>query len=301
MQHGQPEGGWGEGFLQVSDGALVHYRHLGHGRAVLLCDGIGCQGFAWRRLAPELARDHQVIHPHLRGHGRSPPPPDPERVSIDILADDAIDVLLALGHQDAVLMGHSMGVQTCLEAYRRHPERVRALVLVCGSYGSPLRSLFGADLAHLLLPFLRVLLLNGRHPFRLLWRTLIPTDLAYEVALRLEVNGELIERTDLVDYLAHLSRVEPDLFLRMLSFADQHSARDLLDEIQVPVMVVGGRRDGFTPIALAEEMASRIPGARFLEVPDGTHAAPLERPDLVTSAVLRFVEEVDGPGATQAA
>jgi pimeloyl-ACP methyl ester carboxylesterase len=290
---------WEPGFLQVADGALIHYRHLGCGRAVLLCDGIGCQGFAWRELAPALASHHLVIHPHLRGHGRSPPPPDPERVSIDILADDAMAVLQALGHEDAILAGHSMGVQTCLEAYRRHPERVRAVVLICGSYGSPLRSLLGVDLGHHLLPLFRLLLLGGHHPFRWLWRRLLPTDWAYQAALQLEVNGELIRRRDLMDYLANLARVEPDLFLRMLAYAEQHSARDLLEQIAVPVLVVGGQRDGFTPVALAREMASRIPGARLLEIPEGTHAAPLERPELVTPAVERFIEEIDGAVAVR--
>jgi pimeloyl-ACP methyl ester carboxylesterase len=289
------EAPWTGAFLQVSDGALIHYQHQGHGPAVLLCDGIGCEGFAWRHLAPALAQDHHVIHPHLRGHGRSPAPPDPERVTIEILADDAIEVLEAAGGRarDAVLVGHSMGVQTCLEAYRRHPRRVRALVLMCGSYGSPLRSFLGVDIGHHLLPIVRLLLLGGRHPFRLLWRRLLPTDLAYEVALQLEVNPELIQRRDLMGYLKNLARVEPDLFLRMLTCADRHSARDLLEQVQVPVLLVAGKRDGFTPSALAHEMAGRLPDARLLEVEGGTHATPLERPDLVTDAVRSFIAEAD--------
>jgi pimeloyl-ACP methyl ester carboxylesterase len=292
---------WTAAFLQVSDGALIHYQHQGHGPAVLLCDGIGCEGFAWRHLAPALAPDHHVVHPHLRGHGRSPAPPDPERVSIEILADDAIEVLEALGAESAILVGHSMGVQTALEAYRRHPRRVRALVLMCGSYGSPLRSLFGVDVGHHLLPIIRLLLLGGRHPFRLLWRRLLPTDLAYEVALQLEVNPELIQRRDLMGYLKNLARVEPDLFLRMLTYADRHSARDLLERVEVPALLVGGKRDGFTPIALAREMAGRMPAARLLEVEGGTHATPLERADLVTSAVRSFIDEVDRPAPAPAA
>ena len=285
---------WRQAFLQVNDGALVHYGYSGEGRAVLLCDGIGCDGFAWRYLAPALADDHLVIHPHLRGHGRSPPPPDPTHVSIELLADDAIEVLQALGAETAVLVGHSTGVQTCLEAYRRYPQRVRAMVLLCGSYGSPLRSLFGADLLHHLLPFLQLMALGGRQPLRWLWRAVLPTELACELALRLEVNSDLIERSDMVAFLDRLSRVEPDLFVRMLAFADRHSARDLLEQVRVPVLLCGGGRDGFTPIALAREMQSRMPHARLLEVPDGTHAAPLERPDLITPAVTEFIAGTDG-------
>jgi len=282
-----------EAFVQAEDGALVYYRWRGSGPTILLCDGIGCEGFAWRFLEPVLAAHHQVVHFHNRGHGRSPAPPDPARVSIEVLADDAAAVLSALDAESAILLGHSMGVQTCLEVYRRHRARVRGLVLTCGSYGSPLRTLYGTDLAHHLLPLMQLALKGTRRPLRLLWRAVLPTELAFRVAVRLEVNGELIERVDMVEYLRHLARVEPELFLRMLAYAEEHSAGDLLERIAVPTLLVGGEHDGFTPIGLAREMRARIPGAELLEVSGGTHAAPLERPELVTPAVEEFVLTVD--------
>ncbi len=182
-----------------------------------------------------------------------------------------------------------MGVQTCLEVYRRDPERVRGLVLTCGSFRSPLCTLYGSDLAHRALPLLRALVHRARWPFRLLWRAVVPTELALRFAQLIEVNAELVDREGMLDYLAHLARVEPELFLRMLAAADRHSAADLLERIAVPTLIVEGDRDGFTPIAIAREMAKRIPGARLLEVPEGTHAAPIERPSLVTEAVTDFV------------
>lgn len=286
---------WQEGYVQAEDGALIYFRSAGEGPAALLCDGIGCDAFAWRFLAPALcAAGRRVIHFHNRGHGRSPAPADRDHVGIEHLADDAIAVLHQAGEARAVLLGHSMGVQTCLEAYRRHPDSVRGLVLTCGSFRSPLSTLYGSDLAHHALPLLRSLVRGLRLPFRLLWRAVVPTELAYRFALWLEVNGALVDRQGMLDYLAHLARVEPELFLRMLAAADRHSAADLLERIQIPVLVVGGGRDGFTPIVLAREMARRIPGARLLEVPDGTHATPLERPALVAAAVLEFLASCEG-------
>jgi pimeloyl-ACP methyl ester carboxylesterase len=280
-------------YVLMRDGALVYYRAEGRGPVVVLCDGIGCEGVAWRYLSPALARDHLVIHVHNRGHGRSPAPPDPERVSIEDLADDAVAILDDLAVGPAIFAGHSMGVQTALEAYRRHRQRVRGLVLLCGSYGAPLRTFYGSDVLHHLLPVLRRAVARTRGPFGLIWRSLIPTDLAHRLALRVEINGRLVQRQDVDDYLEHLSRVEPSLFFRMLSCAERHSAGDLLEQIDVPVLLVDGERDGFTPLELSREMARRISGARLVVVPGGTHAAPIERPELVTAAVEEFVRDVD--------
>lgn len=289
---------WHPKLLQVADGAVVYYRWAGHGESVVLCDGIGCDGFIWRYIAPALAAHHRVLHLHIRGHGNSPTPPDPERVSIEILADDLVQVLDDSGVQSAILAGHSMGVQICLEAYRRHPDRVRALVLACGSYGSPLRTFYGTDVLHHLLPLLRLFHRRARWPFGLAWRKLLPTDLAYRIAVHTEVNGTLIRRADMMSYLTHLSAVEPGLFLRMLACADRHSAGDLLERIQVPTLLVVGDRDGFTPLTLSREMEHRIPRSSLVVVPGGTHVAPLERPAMVTRAVETFVLllEPDSPG-----
>ena len=66
------------------DGAQIHVRSLepygteAHERpALLILDGIGCAGWAFRRLAPQLATTHRVVFIQYRGQGYSPTPPRP--------------------------------------------------------------------------------------------------------------------------------------------------------------------------------------------------------------------------------
>jgi len=105
---------------------------------VLLCDGIGCDGYVWRYLRPDLP-ERFGLHPHYRGHGRTAAPKDPTHVSIEDLADDMASVLDDALVDRAVLVGHSMGVQVALETYRRHASRVAGLVLLCGAASHPLK------------------------------------------------------------------------------------------------------------------------------------------------------------------
>ena len=274
-----------------SDGSPLFYESWGERGAttpVLLCDGIGCDGYVWRYLRSDLG-SRFTLHPHYRGHGRTSPPRDPARVTIADLADDVACVLDDALVDRAVLIGHSMGVQVALETYRRHTSRVAGLVLVCGASSHPLRTFKGSAALEEMLPTIQKWI--GRVPGVLnrVARTLLPTRLAYEVASRLEIRRELVEPADFMPYLEGLSRIDLRLFITMLASAGQHSAEDLLPEIAIPTLVVAGGRDGFTPPERSRAMAEAIPGAELLEIPNASHTAPIERPHLVDFTIRDFI------------
>ncbi len=262
---------------------------------VVLCDGIGCDGYVWKYLRRSLAEDFDVVHWHYPGHGRTPPPRDPSRVTIEDLADDLATVLDDAGIERALLFGHSMGVQVALETYRRHRARVSALGLFCGAPGHPLRTFKRTTVLERLLPGMRAAV--GRAPgvARRLSRMFLPTGLSYAIAAQVEINGQLLDRSDFMPYLRGLSKVNPTLFLNMLAAAGKHSATDLLSDVEAPTLIIAGDRDGFTPPELSLGMAEAIPDAVLITVEGGSHTAPLERPHFVDNEVLRFLDEHFGP------
>jgi len=257
--------------------------------AIALTDGIGCDGYVWKYLTRDLGGERRILHWHYRGHGRSAPPRDPRRIAIADLADDLAAVLDDSGIEAAVVVGHSMGVQVALETYRRHPERVRGLVLLCGSPENPLRTFQGQRTLEAVLPRVRRAVERAPRLINQAARLLLPTRLAFRMAARVELNAELIQAGDFMPYLRGLSRIEMPFFLSMLAAAGEHSAVDLLPEVAVPTLVVAGERDGFTPPELSRAMAAAIPDSELLEVEGGSHTAPLERPDLVCRTVRDFL------------
>ncbi len=279
------------GYAVAADGSPLFYEswgERGERSPVLLCDGIGCDGYVWRYLRQDLG-DRFGLHPHYRGHGRTAAPRDPTRVTIEDLADDVACVLDDADVERAILIGHSMGVQVALETYRRHAARVAGLVLVCGASSHPLRTFRGSATLEELLPAIEKWIHRVPRVINRLTRTLLPTRLAFEVASRLEIRRELIEPSDFMPYLEGMARIDTRLFVAMLSSAGQHSADDLLPSIAVPTLVIAGERDGFTPAERSRAMAAAIPGAELLEIPNASHTAPIERPTLVDSTIRDFV------------
>ena len=281
---------WGYA-VAPSDGSPLFYEswgERGHATPVLLCDGIGCDGYVWCHLRHDLGARF-VVHPHYRGHGRTALPRDPARVTIEDLADDLVCVLDDVLVERAVIIGHSMGVQVALETYRRHAERVAGLVLVCGAPSHPLRTFRGSRALEEWLPTIRRWIHRAPGIINRLTRAVLPTQFAYEVASRLEIRRELIEPSDFWPYLEGMARIDARLFVAMLSSAGSHSAEDLLPRVMVPTLVVAGGRDGFTPPERSRSIAAAIPHAELLEIPDASHTAPIEHPHVVNLAIRDFL------------
>ena len=278
-----------EGFVEAADGTRLFYEVLGEGDPpVVLTDGIGCDGFAWRYLAPRLGKHHRVIHWHFRGHGRSGPPRDPDRLSIEDLAGDLKRVCDELEVVRPVIVAHSMGVQVALEYYRQNPDRVAALVLMCGTFGQITSTFHGTDLLDQVLPGI----VRGMRRFpgmaRAVWGR-VPAAMAFRVACAgRELDGERIQREDFQRYW-DASLMDPEVFLPMLQHAGRHDARGFLADVDVPTLVVAAEHDTFTPMPLAEEMAGAIPNAELEVIEAASHAAPVEQPDLIAEQVEDFL------------
>jgi pimeloyl-ACP methyl ester carboxylesterase len=190
-----------------------------------------------------------------------------------------------------VLFGHSMGCQVALECLRSRREDVRGLVLLCGSFGRVTETFHGTSLLAQALPKLLDAVEKRPGLTRALWSR-IPAELALKTALLLkEVDPRTIVPEDLLPYLRHMTHVDFGMFLRMLRAAGEHTAEDLLPSIDVPVLVVAGEKDSFTPPHLAEFMVEQMPNAELLMLEGGTHVAPLEHRDHVWERIRRFFEE----------
>jgi len=257
---------------------------------VFLCDGILCDGFIWKYLWNDLADVVSLTHWHYRGHGRSGAPHDPERIDIAAHADDLMAVRRKVGDPPAVLVGHSMGCQVALEAYRRHPEGVRGLVLICGTFGKVTSTFKGLPVLDMVLPKLLDLALKRPEMVRAVWSR-IPPELAFNVAAKMgEIDLAQVQREDIMPYLQHVPHVDFPLFLRMLHAAGEHTAGDFLAQIDVPTLIITGERDTFTPAFLADSMAKSIAGAELVVVKNGTHVAALEQHEFVDAKIRDFLE-----------
>jgi pimeloyl-ACP methyl ester carboxylesterase len=112
----------------ATNGATIHVRSGGAGPAVVLLHGYGETGDMWVPLAADLARNHTVVVPDLRGLGLSSKPAG--GFDKKTQAEDVEGVLVALGVQRVDVVAHDIGNMVAFQFAARHPERVRRMVLI---------------------------------------------------------------------------------------------------------------------------------------------------------------------------
>lgn len=284
------------GTATAPDGAILSWRADGDGPVALIAsNGIGVSTFFWRRIAAHFAATsaYTFVTWDYRGHGRSPVPANAEHLTVAGCARDLWTVAGAARVERAVLLGHSMGTQVILEAYRQHAGRVRALVPMLGAAGRVFSSfLGGARLTPLLTRIIDLGAANAKLAEQLL-RTVVKLPGVWEAVKALGiVHPDLCPREEFEPYFEHLSRLDLRGYFALARDLLTHDAEDLLPQIDVPTLIVAGERDLFTPLERSREMADRIPGAELLVLREGSHAALVEQPELVALSIEKFLARV---------
>src|ERR687885_2754163 len=123
-------------------GHKVSYRRAGWGPVIVLIHGITGSSETWADVIEPLAERYTVVAPDLLGHGESAKPRGD--YSLGAYASGIRDLLSALGHDSATVVGHSLGGGVAMQLAYQFPERCDRLGL--GSSGGPRRG------GHLLLP-----------------------------------------------------------------------------------------------------------------------------------------------------
>ena len=279
-----------QNYVLSSDETRIHYTAYGEGPALVCTNSVAMNPSFYRYVVEHFRGLCRVVTWDHRGHGLSYFPKS-SALDVPTLAQDLRAVLDDLGIEQAVLIGHRIGVQVVLSFYHQFPKRVAALVLVAGLAGHPLRSVLGSWP----LPWVvdRLTTLGAAVPAipEFLLDRISANTRTYDVAARFLINGRYARRDDFDECFHHFRTLDAQLLIGMLRAADEHSAEDLLAEIQVPTLVLAGRSDRLVPFPRMQEMHARIPGSELLAVRGATGAVLLEQPELVCLGLEKFLRE----------
>lgn len=262
-----------------SDGISLNYLDVGNASrpAVVLLHGFPFTSALWLPQLDALGERYRVIAPDLRGFGASAlGSQDPTMAR---LADEVAELIAAAAPDapSAAIAGLSMGGYIAFELYRRHADRVSALILA-DTRPHPDSDEARANRAELA----QLAIADGA------------AAVAEKLAPKLLAAATRSERPEIErDLRAMMKSVEPQtIAAALMGMAARADSRPHLANIRVPTLVIVGAEDALAPPSEAREWATQIPDAR-LEVIDGAgHVSNLERPDAFNAAALAFLDRV---------
>jgi pimeloyl-ACP methyl ester carboxylesterase len=269
-------------------GRPITYAMAGQGSVLLLIHGMGGSLENWAEVIEPLAKKHTVIAPDLPGHGSSGP--GGGDYSVGALAASLRDLLAALGHERATLVGHSLGGGIAMQFAYQFPEMVERLVLVSsGGLGpevSPIlraAALPGADV------FIAATAGAGQRIGSAFGRALSTVGLQPNVDMA-EVLRGYASLTDPARRAAFLATVRS-----VIGTGGQRvDATDRLYLAEaVPVLIVWGARDRIIPAHHGADAHRHIPDSRLEIFEDVGHMPQVEAPLRFVTTVEEFLDQTE--------
>jgi pimeloyl-ACP methyl ester carboxylesterase len=270
-------------------GHLVSYRIGGSGPLIVLIHGITSSSENWESVLPLLAERFTVVAPDLLGHGASAKPQGD--YSLGAYACLVRDLMLALGHERATIVGHSLGGGVAMQFAYQFPERVERMVLVSsGGLGHDVHPLLRAAAlpgSELVLPLVtaRPLRHAGATVARLLGRVglTVGSDLG-EMARGFGSLAELAARQAFV----HTVRAVIDPTGQRVDATDRLYLAEM-----VPTLLIWGGRDRIIPATHGERAHELMPGSRLERFEDAGHFPHHDEPIRFFAALRDFVEATE--------
>lgn len=261
------------------DGSLLAGRRRGAGEAtpLLVCNAVGDSLTIWRRALTDLVAARAVVSWDLRGL-HSSGPPRTRRLDPAAQAEDGIAVADHFGLERFALAAWSNGARIALEIARLYPERVTAMVLVCGGAGQRFAdALRHLELGVVLPPIMGV----AKHFSGYLggvYRAVVGRPELPGLVRQSGLMGPAADVGAAVDLVRGMAGCDPRTLLETFEAVAGDSALDALETVEAPTLAVAGGRDRIVPLRAIEAMVRAIPGAHLEIYDEAAHYLPLELP-----------------------
>lgn len=266
-------------YVKTKDGLKVFYQHIHKKKSmptIVFVHGWAVDNtFFSDMIGYFSSKSYNVLFLDLRGHGKSDSPNSVEGFNLDYVAEDLNDILIHEKIGKCVLVGHSMGGMVSMLFALKYKSKVAKMVLLNSYFQSPLKSSS--------LKFFRE-----------------DKEFAKKIIDAVVVSSKEKEHKMDIDYSKHKRMLDASILIKGIRansvrdcfcYIDAMISFDVkfkLKMLNVPILVIGAKKDQFFPKGETEEFASLIPGS-VLRIFDGTHSLPLKKPLMIAEEIELFI------------
>ncbi|KAB8139783.1 alpha/beta fold hydrolase [Chloroflexia bacterium SDU3-3] len=250
------------------NGRALHYREAGAGEALLLIHALPMGSAMWEAQIEALAPYVRVIAPDLPGFGKSA---RAEGIDMAGYADTMVGLLDQLGVEKAAVCGLSLGGYVALAMLRAHPQRLRTLIFANSRVPADSEEAKAKRAENIALT-----LADG--PDALADR-MLPTLLSPAAPDALKAHVRSIIATNPREGLADAIR----------AIAGRPDSSDLLADIQVPTLLIGGEHDTIATEAELQELSTHIAESHVAVLPGAGHLSNMEQPEAFSTVLQWFL------------
>ena len=287
-------------FFKTEDNEQLYYAKnfdsAPEDKPVLLFNyGLVCSSHHWSFQANHFQKNYPILIHDYRGHFQSTGKDYISKINFPQLAKDIHDLCKHLGIKKVVLLGHSMGVNICLQLAKDYPDLVLGQVLISGTVMPVTDVMFDTNLMEFIAPFAEVALKKYPGVIEKIWKSSGHNPLVKKMIHHQGFKVENVSKEFIEIYLNKVGVLGPDIFFQLFNEMTKQNILGDLGKMNHPSLIMGGMKDKVIPNHLQHLLHSMMPQSESYFYKDGSHVPQVDYPELTNERIDLFLNQRINP------
>lgn len=281
-------------YFKSFDGENIAFEVIGNlksKKSIIFVNGLFSTESYFKYIIKKFKNDYKIITFDLRGHQHSSEIKDYTTATIENCSKDISFLMKHLKLQKSHFIAFSLGVQILLDFYEHNPRKCKSLSLISGPYENPFGSLYGIKTPKIIWKsFFKFSINQKAQIISKLYQGFFYTPLAHPLAKISQ--STRANKSDMIAFYNHQKSVNMKCAMNLAKSSIDHSAKNTLDKINVPTLIIGGNKDGLTPSSLSKKMHEMIHNSKLKIFDKGTHTTIVEYPREINKEISQFLDNL---------
>lgn len=283
-------------FYKTSDNEQLYYAvnfdQVPEDQPVLIFNyGLVCSTYHWSYQSNYFQDKYPILIHDYRGHFNSTGRDQIEKITFSQIAKDLSDICQHLGIKKAVMLGHSMGVNICLQLAKDYPDLVQGQVLISGTVMPVTDVMFDTNLMEFITPFAELALNKYPDVIEKIWKTTGMNPIVKKLIHHQGFNVKNVSKEFIEIYLNKVGVLGPELFFQLFNEMTKQNILGDLGKMHIPSIVMGGMKDKVIPNHLQHLLHSMLPESETYFYKDGSHVPQVDYPELTNQRIELFLNQ----------
>lgn len=254
--------------------------------------GLVCSNHHWKFQTDYFdKRGFQILIHDYRGHFQSTGAHDVAKITFQQMAKDIAGLCHFLGIEKAHMLGHSMGVNVCLQLAKDFPQLVSSMTLISGTFINVKDVMFDTNLMEFIAPMAHLGLEKYPKIFNKIWTSSGSNPIVRELIRISGFNRHKVSSEFVEIYLNRVGQLGPDLFFQLFNEMTRQNITGNLESMKMPALVIGGHKDGVIPNHVQRSLANLLPNSQTYFLNEGSHVPQADYPAMVNERIELFVSQ----------
>ena len=286
-------------YFKTQDGEQIFYttnfdwkQDGPHDDVLIFNYGLVCSNHHWsKQLGYFDEKGYKILIHDYRGHYLSSGVEKLEDITFANISGDLKQLCDSLNIKTSILLGHSMGVNVCLEFAKRYPEMVKQMILISGTVVPVFNIMFNTNLTDQLNPVAVKMLKRFPKIFANFWKYGGWNPLMRKAIHIGGFNVKTVSEEFIEIYLNRLGQLGPELFFHLIEQMHKHDILSYLQKIKTPTLIIGGDQDKVIPNYLQKLLLREMPKAKLYLVRNGSHVPQVDFPEFINERIDLYLEK----------